>query len=154
MYDLSAGTRSGRIKFTDMFTQDVPIRVRYADTDQMGYVYYGKYAEYFEVGRVEALRTLDVRYRDLEKEQGIMLPVVVLNVRYKAPAFYDEHLIIRTSIREMPTRLISFEHQVLNEEGKLLTEGETKLVFVDIKSGKSVQAPEALKQKLGTYFES
>lgn len=135
-----------------MFTQDVPIRVRYADTDQMGYVYYGKYAEYFEVGRVEALRKLGFRYRDLEKDQGIMLPVASLTIKYKAPAHYDELLTVRTSIRERPTRVITFLHEVLNEEGKLLTEGEVKLVFVDIQTGKSVQAPSTLHEHLKPYL--
>jgi len=140
-------------KTQHMFSQDVPIRVRYADTDQMGYVYYGKYAEYFEVGRVEALRKLDFRYRDLEKEKGIMLPVASLSIKYKSPAYYDELLTVRTIIREKPTRVISFEHEILNEEGKLLTEGEVKLVFVDIRTGKSVQAPESLQEQLKPYFE-
>lgn len=136
-----------------MFTQDVPLRVRYADTDQMGYVYYGKYAEYFEVGRVEALRKLGFRYRDLEKEQGIMLPVASLTIKYKAPAYYDELLTIRTTIKERPTRVITFEHEVLNEEGKVLTEGEVKLVFVDIRTGKSVQAPASLHERLRSYLD-
>jgi len=136
-----------------MFQKDVQIRVRYADTDQMGYVYYGKYPEYFEVGRVESLRTLNFRYRDLEKEKGIMLPVASLMIKYKAPAYYDDLLTIRTRIKALPTRMIAFEHEVLNEEGKVLTEGEVKLVFVDIQSGRSVQSPDSLMEELKHYFE-
>ena len=136
-----------------MFQKDVQIRVRYADTDQMGYVYYGKYPEYFEVGRVESLRTLNFRYRDLEKEKGIMLPVASLAIKYKAPAFYDDLLTIRTRINALPTRMIAFEHEVLNEEGKVLTEGEVKLVFVEIQTGRSVHAPDSLMDELKRYFE-
>lgn len=135
-----------------MFEKDVHIRVRYADTDRMGYVYYGKYPEYFEVGRVEALRTLGFRYRDLENEQGVMLPVASLEIKYKAAAHYDDLLTIRTRISTIPTRMIAFEHEIFNEEGKLLTEGVVKLVFVDIATGKSTQAPASLMETLKEYF--
>ena len=136
-----------------MFEKDIQIRVRYADTDRMGYVYYGKYAEYFEVGRVEALRALGFRYRDLENEQGVMLPVASLEIKYKAAAHYDDLLTVRTRISSLPTRMIAFEHEILNEEGELLTEGVVKLVFVDIESGKSTQAPSSLMDTIKEYFE-
>lgn len=136
-----------------MFREKQQLRVRYADTDQMGYVYYGKYAEYFEVGRVEAMRALGFRYRDLETEAGIILPVASLNIRYRKPALYDDMLTVDTAISELPTRMITFESAVYNEAGELLTEGTVKLVFVDKKTNASVMAPKALMDKLIPYFE-
>jgi acyl-CoA thioester hydrolase len=136
-----------------MFREKQQLRVRYADTDQMGYVYYGKYAEYFEVGRVEAMRALGFRYRDLETSSGIILPVASLNIRYRKPALYDDLLTVDTAISELPTRLITFESAVYNEAGELLTEGTVKLVFVDKKTNASVMAPKALMDKLTPYFE-
>ncbi len=136
-----------------MFEYDWQLRVRYADTDQMGYVYYGKYAEYFEVGRVEALRSLGFRYRDLERDSGVMLPVASLEIKYRSPAKYDDLLTVRTRITSLPTRVISFEHEVLGEDGSLLTEGEVKLVFVNTRTGKSVKAPEELMEKLKIYLD-
>ncbi|WP_421753707.1 acyl-CoA thioesterase [Croceimicrobium sp.] len=116
-------------------------RVRYAETDQMGVVYYGNYSQYFEIGRVEALRSLGLTYKEMEK-RGIMLPVLKLEVKYLAPATYDDLIEIRTEIREMPNTRITFHHEIRNEEGKLLTIGMVQLVFVDIESRKPVLAPE------------
>ncbi len=117
----------------------------------MGYVYYGNYAEYFEVGRVEALRTLGFAYRKLE-EEGVMLPVRTLNISYHAPARYDDLITIRTSITEMPTARIKFTYQVYNEAGALLTDAETTLVFVDKISMRPRKAPEAFLIAMKNYF--
>jgi acyl-CoA thioester hydrolase len=133
-----------------MFTHDAPARVRYAETDQMGYVYYGRYAELFEVGRVEAMRALGFPYRALEAE-GIMLPVAELSIRYRRPARYDDLLTIRTSITHPPTARIVFRYELLRDD-ELLCEGETTLVFVDGADMRPRRAPEALIGALAPYF--
>jgi acyl-CoA thioester hydrolase len=134
-----------------MFSSEVKIRVRYAETDRMGYVYYGNYAEYFEVARVEALRELGLNYKDVE-ESGIMLPVYTFNIKYFKPAFYDDMLTIKTTIKEIPQARITFEYETYNEKKELLNKGETVLVFIDIKTNKPRSAPENFIKKLKKYF--
>jgi acyl-CoA thioester hydrolase len=134
-----------------MFTLDTTVRVRYGETDRMGYVYYGTYALYFEVGRVEALRVLGFPYRDIE-EQGVMLPVHDMQVKYHRPARYDDVLTIRTTIRSMPAVRIVFDYQVLDAHGVLLTEAVITLVFVDRASGRPRAAMKELVDALASYF--
>lgn len=134
-----------------MYTHDTSFRVRYGETDQMGYVYYGDYAEYFEVGRVEALRSLGFPYRRLE-EEGVMLPVHDMHVRYHLPARYDDLITIRTTIEAMPGVRIVFRYEVLNEAGELLTEASTTLVFVDKNSMRPCRVPQHLVDALAPYF--
>lgn len=128
-------------------------RVRYAETDQMGVVYYGNYPQFFEIGRVEALRSLGLTYKEMEA-RGIMLPVLKLEVKYIAPATYDDLIEIRTEIREMPSTRITFQHEIRNEEGKLLTLGMVQLVFVNIETKRPVQAPEYFTDLLKPYFKA
>ncbi len=135
-----------------MYSHEVQIRVRYADTDQMGYVYYGNYAAYYEVARVESFRHLGYAYRQLE-EAGIMMPVLELKSKYILPAKYDDLLTIKVSIPEFPKVKIKYLYQVLNEEGKLLNEGETTLVFINMKSGKPVRMPEVMGHLLLPFFK-
>lgn len=118
-----------------MFEHTIYIRVRYGETDQMGYVYYGNYSLYYEQGRSEAIKSLGVSYKELEKN-GIMMPVAEMKVRFKAPAKYDELLKIVSRVREMPSRSMVFDTAIYNEVGKLINEGETRLLFV--KDRKSV----------------
>src|ERR1039457_69057 len=134
-----------------MFSSEVKIRVRYGETDRMGYVYYGNYAEYFEVARVEALRELGLNYKDVE-ESGIMLPVYTFNIKYFKPAFYDDMLTIKTTIKEIPQARITFGYETYNEKKELLNKGETVLVFIDIKTNKPRSAPENFIKKLKKYF--
>ena len=122
-------------------------RPRYSETDQMGVVYYGNYATYFEVGRVELLRSVGMTYAEME-HSGTMLPVVHMSIDFKVGAKYDEEIVLETSITEMPSRKISFYHTLKNNEGKLLVKGEVVLVFVDTKSFKSKHCPEELKKLL------
>ena len=136
-----------------MFTHSTQLRVRYAETDQMGYVYYGNYATYFEVARVEALRHLGIRYRDLE-EQGIMMPVLELKCKYKKPARYDDQLTIKLMIRELPSVRIRFDYELYNESGLLLNVGETTLFFVDMATQKVVACPEPIFRALTPYFNA
>lgn len=134
-----------------MFSTDINIRVRYAETDQMGYVYYGNYATYFEVARVEAMRGLGISYKELE-EQGVMMPVLELKTKYIRPARYDQNLTIRISIKELPKVRIVFGYEVFNENQELLNIAETTLVFVDSKSMKPVFAPDIIISHLSKYF--
>lgn len=136
-----------------MFVSECQIRVRYAETDQMGYVYYGNYATYFEVARVEALRQVGLTYKMFE-DSGTMMPVVHLNCKYKKPAKYDDLLTIKTTIREMPSTRIFFYYEVYNEANVLLHEGETTLVCIDMKSGRPVLCPEILASQLRPFFNS
>lgn len=135
-----------------MFTFDVTnIRVRYADTDQMGYVYYGNYARYYEIGRVEALRSLGFHYREMEAS-GVMMPVYENRSRYLRPARYDDLLTIRVTIREMPTARIGFHYDIFNHDGEHLHTGETVLVFQQTASGRLCKAPTDLIEKLKPFF--
>lgn len=136
-----------------MYVAETSLRVRYAETDQMGYVYYGNYATYYEIGRVEALRSLGFSYKKLEEETGVMMPVLELNVQYKAPAFYDEELRLQIRIPEMPQTRMRFEYKIYNGQDKLLNEGHTTLVFVNKASGRPCRVPEELKQVLAPYYE-
>jgi acyl-CoA thioester hydrolase len=134
-----------------MIKNETKIRVRYGETDQMGYVYYGNYAEFFEVGRVEWLRSLGVTYKSLE-DTGIMLPVLNLNVNYLKPAKYDDLLTIVTILRKKPLVKIEFDFEVFNEQNELLTVGFTSLVFVDMKKNKPIKAPQELLDKIYALF--
>ena len=107
-----------------MFTEEVKIRVRYAETDQMGYVYYGNYATYFEVARVEAMRAIGFSYKEME-DRGIMMPVLELKSEFKSPGRYDEELTIKISVPEMPTLRIKFVYDVRGEDGRQVCLGET-----------------------------
>ncbi|MCT4622273.1 MAG: acyl-CoA thioesterase [Schleiferiaceae bacterium] len=131
-----------------MMKSTCSVRVRYAETDKMGVVYYGNYAQYFEVGRVELLRDAGLSYRKME-EDGVMLPVVNLEVNYKKSALYDDLLSIETEIVEKPSVKISFHHKIFNEKGELLVTGKVVLVFIDIATNKITKAPIHLIEALG-----
>ena len=120
---------------------DYVLRTRYAETDQMGVVYYGNYPQYLELGRVEWLRDIGFTYKAME-EEGIMMPVVSLQIQYKKPALYDELITIRTKLKELPSTKIEFNYEILNEKGELLSTANTVLVFVDAKTFRPVRCPE------------
>ncbi len=137
----------------NMYTHEYQKRVRYGETDQMGYVYYGNYAQYYEIGRVEMLRSLGMTYKEMEQDMGIMMPVVNLEIRYLRPARYDELLTIKTSLQSLPgEKYILFHVEIFNEEERLINGGSVRLCFVDIKSGKTVPPPEALMERLRPFF--
>ena len=129
-----------------MYSLETKIRVRYAETDQMSFVYYGVYAQYFEVGRVELLRSLGVSYKEIE-EMGYALPVVNFNVKYKKPAYYDDELTIKTTIKELPSAKITFYYETYNENKDLLNTAEVVLVFVNKESGKPCFAPDDIMSR-------
>ena len=134
-----------------MFIHETKLRVRYAETDQMRYVYYGVYATYFEVGRVEALRSLNCSYKNLE-DSGILMPVTHFEIKYRKPAFYDEELLIRTCIPELPMSRILFTYETFNTQRELLNTASTELVFVSAQTGRPVRMPALLGDVLKKYF--
>lgn len=134
-----------------MFTFETKIRVRYAETDQMGYVYYGNYATFFEVARVEMLRSIGQAYNDLEK-QGVMMPVTELFTKYIRPAHYDDLLTVKVVIKELPSVKIRFDYEIYNESEELINFGHTQLVFVDMERNRPCMAPEGFLSKIKTYF--
>ncbi len=136
-----------------MYQHRTQVRVRYAETDKMGYLYYGNYAAYYEVGRVEAMRALGISYRDMEEEQGILMPVVHMQVRYLRPARYDDLLTLETSILNMPASSVTFQCLVYDAEGQLLNQGQVKLCFLEAASGQRIDAPGYITERLRPYFE-
>jgi acyl-CoA thioester hydrolase len=128
------------------------VRVRYAETDQMGIVYYGVYPQYFEIGRVEALRELGISYRDMELA-GTMLPVTQLQINYHKAAKYDDLLTVHSTIKTLEGARIEFAHEVRNAAGDLLTTGSVSLVFVDQKTMRPKRPPKELIDILQPYFD-
>jgi len=135
-----------------MYTHETQIRVRYGETDQMGYLYYGHYAQYYEVGRVETIRSLGLSYKELEDVHGIWLPVVSLDMRFVRPAYYDDLLTVHTEIRRLPDEYIIFHVEIKNEQRKMVNAGRVRLCFFDAKSKKVVSAPEFLLERLRPYL--
>ena len=128
------------------------VRVRYAETDQMGVVYHGNYAQYFEMGRVEWLRNLGVSYKWME-EKGVMLPVVSLTMNYKKPARYDDLLTVKTILKSQTSVKIEFDYEIYNEANELLTTGYSMLVFVDMKTGRPMLPPSYVSEKINSFLE-
>lgn len=138
---------SSHKKYFVMITNEIQVRVRYAETDQMGYVYYGNYATYFEVARVELLRSVGFTYKKLE-EEGIMLPVFEFSIKYFKPAFYDDLLTIKTTLEYNDGARIRFHYEIFNESGSLLNKAETTLVFIDRTTNRPTIMPAKMKSVL------
>ncbi|MHA4810023.1 acyl-CoA thioesterase [Flavitalea flava] len=137
-----------------MFTHEMKIRVRYAETDQMNVVYHGNYAQYFEVGRVESIRQLGLSYKDMEA-MGVIMPVIEWTAKYLRPAHYDDLLTVKTTLKELRADYrIEFHQDVYNEEGKLLTVGKVRLYFLKAKSMEKTTMPEELRKKLAPFFQT
>lgn len=135
-----------------MYTHSTTVRIRYAETDQMDIVYYGNYAQYFEVGRAECIRELGFTYKKME-EMGVRMPVVSMEARFLRPAHYDDLITIKTILKELPAKhQIEFHHEVYNERKKLLTTGKVVLFFIDSHTGKWIGLPAELKEKLTPFF--
>lgn len=134
-----------------MYTSETFVRVRYGETDQMGYVYYGFYAMYYEVGRVESLRQLGLSYKALE-EIGVMMPVLENKSKYIAPGRYDDLLKVVTTLREKPSVRIRFNYDIFNEKSELIHQGETLLAFIDKKTNKPCRPPKEMLDVLAPYF--
>ncbi len=135
-----------------MFTHETKIRVRYGETDAMGYVYYGNYATYYEVARTEMVRSLGLTYKSME-EMEFMLPVVSLECKFIKPARYDDLMTIKNTIKEMPTAKISSAYEIFNEAGEKINEGHTSLVFTSGKSRRPTRPPVELLDALKPYLD-
>lgn len=131
------------------FRNSTELRVRYGETDQMGYCYYGNYAMYFEVGRVEALRSLGMSYRQLE-ENGVMLPVSHFEVNYKSPAKYDDLLTITTQIIELKGPRLIFHYEILKDDQTIAT-ASTTLVFVSKETMRPIAPPDNFVQLIRSF---
>lgn len=134
-----------------MFVFTTQLRVRYADTDQMGYAYYGNYGAYYEVARVESLRHLGYAYKNLEA-QGVMMPVLENHSKFIRPALYDELLRIEVTLKQLPTVRIQFYYRIFNEQDELIHTGNTLLAFVKVASGKPCRPPEILLELIRPFF--
>lgn len=134
-----------------MFTHSTQVRVRYGEVDRMGYVYYGNYAQYYELGRVEAMRAFGLSYSDME-QSGIMMPVVHMECKYHRPAHYDELLTIETSITRMPRARVDFHYHIYNASGDLINTGMTQLVFVSKETMRPMRAPQYFLDALRPFF--
>jgi len=135
-----------------MFVFSTTFRVLYADTDNMQYMYYGNYAKYYEMGRTEALRSLDLPYKKLENA-GIAMPVIHMETNFLKPAFYDQKLTIRVTIDQLPTTRMHFIYEIFNEDNLLINKGETTLIFWDIVKKRPTRAPEILVDRLSGFFD-
>jgi acyl-CoA thioester hydrolase len=136
-----------------MYQFDYNYRIRYADIDQMGYMYYGNYARLYEIGRVEALRSLGLRYRDLE-DTGVIMPVYENRSRFIVPAKYDDLVTIRVIIKELPKVRIVFNYEIYNEEDTLLHTGETTLVFLKTANNRITSCPKEILDRLLPFFQT
>lgn len=134
------------------YQHSTQVRVRYAETDQMGFVYYGIYAQYYEVGRVEAMRHAGILYSTIEKDHGIWMPVMNMHVRFLRPARYDELLTIHTTVPSLPEKDIRFRYEIKNEAGLLINGAMVQLFFLDAHTQKRIIAPAFIKEILLPYF--
>ena len=134
-----------------MFEHTTKLRVRYGETDQMGYMYYGNYAQFYEVGRVEMLRSLGMTYRGME-EAGIMMPVIEMTCKYLRPALYDEEISVKVIIDKMPGIRIHFRYELFNEKQELINLGETLLIFVNMQTKKPCLPSQEFLDKMKPYF--
>lgn len=135
-----------------MFEHTTKVRVRYGETDQMGYMYYGNYAEFYEVGRVEMLRSLGMTYSGMEAV-GIMMPVLEMKCKYLKPALYDEEIAIKVIMEKMPGIKIHFKYELYNPNNELINIGETLLAFVNMKTNRPCLPTQEFVDKLKPFFQ-
>lgn len=136
-----------------MYTHETRIRVRYSETDQMGYVYNGNYAQYYEIGRTEMMRSLGMTYAKME-EFGVMLPLLDLKCKFIKPALYDQELTIKTMVKELPGVRMIFDYELFNENEELINIGSTTLVFFDMEKKKPCQPPAYFLERITQYFNA
>jgi len=135
-----------------LFTTETKIRIHYALTDQMGVVYHGHYAQFYEIGRGEAIREIGFTYKDIEA-MGIIMPVVDIHSRFLRPAKYDDLITVKTTLKELPLHhKIVFHSEIYNENGELINIGDVTLYFMEAKEMKKCEIPSALKLKLEKHF--
>ncbi len=135
-----------------MFNSKTQIRIHYALTDQMGVVYHGHYAQFYEIGRTEALRSLDLTYKEVEAS-GVIMMVTEVHSKFLRPALYDDLITVVTTVKELPVHhKIIFHSELFNEKDKLLNIGDVILYFIDAKTMKRTTMPENMREKLVQYF--
>ncbi|MGD2033890.1 MAG: thioesterase family protein [Bacteroidales bacterium] len=135
-----------------MISSEIKIRVRYGEVDRMGYLHHGNYALYFEEGRTELLRGFGLSYKQME-DDGILLPVREMNIRYLRPALYDEQVVLETTLINKPVVRLDFRYVMKNEAGDILAEATTTLVFTDASTRKVIRAPEFFMNLVLSYFD-
>ena len=136
-----------------MFTHKTQIRIHYALTDQMGVVYHGHYAQFYEIGRTEALRSLGLTYKEVEA-MGVIMPVTEIHSRFLRPALYDDLITVVTTVKELPHHhKITFHSEIYNEKNELLNVGDVSLYFMDAKTMKRSEMPQQIKEKMKDFFE-
>ncbi len=128
-------------------SDEIQIRVRYGETDQMGYVYHGNYAQYLEMGRIEWLRKLGISYKKME-EEGIMLPVLSLTINFQKSAYYDDVINVKTQLQKMPSARIEFDYILTNQNSEIITTANVVLVFINMKTKKPIRCPEYILDQL------
>lgn len=134
-----------------MYTHQTKIRVRYSETDKMGYVYNGNYATYYEIGRTEMMRSLGMDYSKME-ESGIMLPLLDLKCKFIKPAYYDQEITIKTTVKEKPAIRMLFDYELFNEAKELINIGSTTLVFFDIEKQRPCHPPVYFMERIAQYY--
>ncbi|MEO6668476.1 MAG: thioesterase family protein [Ferruginibacter sp.] len=136
-----------------MFNTETQIRIHFALTDKMGIVYHGHYAQFYEIGRTEAIRQIGFTYKDIEA-MGIIMPVVDIHSRFLRPAKYDDLITVKTTLRELPTNhKIIFHSEIYNENNELLNTGDVTLYFMHAEGMKRCNIPEMLREKVIQYFQ-
>lgn len=134
-----------------MLSYTYSFRIRYGETDQMGVVYHGNYAQFFELGRTEWLRSLGITYKDMEKS-GVMLPVISLTSNFKKSAYYDQVLSIKTILKKTPSVKIEFDFEITNENKEVITTGNSVLAFIDMNKHKPIRCPKYILDKIDTQL--
>lgn len=134
-----------------MYTHQTNIRVRYSETDKMGYVYNGNYATYYEIGRTEMMRSLGMDYSKME-ESGIMLPLLELKCKFIKPAYYDQEITIKTTVKEKPGIRMLFDYELFNEAEELINIGSTTLVFFDMAKQRPCAPPAYFMERIEQYY--
>lgn len=136
------------------FAHTIFVRTRYSETDQMGFVYYGRFAEYYEIGRVETIRAMGMSYKDLEINDRIIMPVMSMQVRYLRPATYDQQLSIKTILRSIPSDVITFNTEILNESNRIINAAVIKLCFLNADTKQRVTCPTKLRDLIAHAIEN
>lgn len=130
-----------------MYTSEIKLRVRYSETDKMGYCHHGNYAQYFEMGRTELMRELGISYLDMEN-RGVMLPVLDLKTKFLIPAYYDDELTIKTYLKEYPGVRIKFYYETFKSDGTKINTAETTLAFVSAETMRPIKPPTFFLEKV------
>jgi acyl-CoA thioester hydrolase len=134
-----------------MISNEIRIRVRYGETDRMGYMHHGAYALYFEEGRTELLRQLGSSYRQME-DDGILLPVREMRIEYSQPVLYDEEVIVKTFLAKLPSAKLEFDYEIWSLTGSIICKANTTLVFVNAQTRKPMRAPASFIELISLHF--